>query len=162
MAVGGLASTRTYPLRSSFRPTYNMAVNLVARVGRHTAREILETSFAQFQADRGVVGLATSVRRNEEALEGYAESMTCHLGDFREYAELRRALADAEKDGARQRAASRRAEAALSMEDLRIGDVFRIGSGRRSGWAVVVTPARSHKGSGQDRPSSPRTSTCTR
>ncbi|CCH70352.1 putative helicase helY [Phycicoccus elongatus Lp2] len=146
MAVGGLASTRTYPLRSSFRPTYNMAVNLVARVGRHTAREILETSFAQFQADRGVVGLATSVRRNEEALEGYAESMTCHLGDFREYAELRRALADAEKDGARQRAASRRAEAALSMEDLRIGDVFRIGSGRRSGWAVVVTPARSHKG----------------
>ena len=30
LAVGGLASTRTYPLRSSFRPTYNMAVNLVA------------------------------------------------------------------------------------------------------------------------------------
>jgi ATP-dependent RNA helicase HelY len=145
-AVGGLASTRTYPLRSSFRPTYNMAVNLVARVGRATAREILKTSFAQFQADRGVVGLATSVRRNEEALEGYAEAMTCHLGDFREYAALRRSLADAEKDGARQRAASRRAEAALSMEDLRIGDVFRIGSGRRAGWAVVVTPARSFRG----------------
>ena len=28
-ALGGLASTRTYPLRSSFRPSYNMAVNLV-------------------------------------------------------------------------------------------------------------------------------------
>src|SRR6266508_2565261 len=27
--VAGLASTRTYPLRSSFRPSYNMAVNLV-------------------------------------------------------------------------------------------------------------------------------------
>jgi ATP-dependent RNA helicase HelY len=145
-AVGGLASTRTYPLRSSFRPTYNMAVNLVARVGRTTAREVLETSFAQFQADRGVVGLATQVRRQEEALEGYAEAMTCHLGDFREYADLRRALADAEKSGARQRAASRRAEAAMSLEALRIGDVFRIGSGRRSGWAVVVQPAREGKG----------------
>ena len=33
LAVAGLASTRTYPLRSSFRPTYNMAVNLV-RAGR--------------------------------------------------------------------------------------------------------------------------------
>ena len=55
-AVAGLASTRTYPLRSSFRPTYNMAVNLVAQVGREVAREILETSFAQFQADRAVVG----------------------------------------------------------------------------------------------------------
>ncbi len=28
-AVGGLAGTRTYPLRSSFRPSYNMAVNLI-------------------------------------------------------------------------------------------------------------------------------------
>ena len=146
LAVGGLASTRTYPLRSSFRPTYNMAVNLVARVGRATAREILETSFAQFQADRGVVGLATTIRRNEEALEGYAEPMHCHLGDFREYADLRRQLADAQKDGARQRAASRRAEVAVSLEALHVGDVFRIGSGRRSGWSVVVQPARSHKG----------------
>ena len=70
LAVGGLASTRTYPLRSSFRPTYNMAVNLVPQVGRETAREILETSFAQFQADRAVVGMAGTVRRNEKALEG--------------------------------------------------------------------------------------------
>jgi ATP-dependent RNA helicase HelY len=42
-AVAGLASTRTYPLRSSFRPTYNMAVNLVEQVGRSRAREILDT-----------------------------------------------------------------------------------------------------------------------
>src|SRR4029079_6719526 len=28
-AVAGLASPRTYPLKSSFRPSYNMAVNLV-------------------------------------------------------------------------------------------------------------------------------------
>ncbi len=145
-AVGGLASTRTYPLRSSFRPTSNMAVNLVARVGRHTAREILETSFAQFQADRAVVGLATQVRRNEEALNGHLEAMTCHLGDFASYAALRRALVDAEKAGRREKVASRRAETATSLEALRIGDVFRIGSGRRAGWAVVVAPARSMRG----------------
>ena len=146
LAVGGLASTRTYPLRSSFRPTYNMAVNLVAQVGREVAREILETSFAQFQADRAVVGIATTVRRNEEGMEGYAEAMHCHLGDFREYAALRRALADAEKEGVRSRSASRRAEAAVSLEALRIGDVIRIPAGRRAGWAVVVQPARTGKG----------------
>ena len=56
-AVAGLASTRTYPLRSSFKPSYNMAVNLVRQVGRETARELLESSFAQFQADKAVVGL---------------------------------------------------------------------------------------------------------
>jgi len=64
-ALAGLASARTYPLRSSFRPTYNMAVNLLDRLGRQRTREVLESSFAQFQADRSAVGLATQVRRNE-------------------------------------------------------------------------------------------------
>ncbi|MGL5851824.1 MAG: helicase-related protein, partial [Phycicoccus sp.] len=146
MAVGGLASARTYPLRSSFRPTSNMAVNLVSRVGRETAREILETSFAQFQADRAVVGLATQLRRGEEGLAGYAEAMHCDLGDFREYARLRRELADTEKAGRRARSAARRAEAAVSMEALRVGDVIRVPAGRRAGWAVVVQPARTAKG----------------
>jgi ATP-dependent RNA helicase HelY len=145
-AVGGLASTRTYPLRSSFRPTYNMAVNLVARVGREAARDILEMSFAQFQADRSVVGLVTQLRRNEEGLSGYAEGMHCDRGDFREYARLRRELADAEKSGRRARSAARRAEAAVSMEVLRVGDVIRVPAGRRAGWAVVVQPARPAKG----------------
>ena len=105
-AVAGLASTRTYPLRSSFRPTYNMAVNLVRQFGRDTARDILETSFAQFQADRAVVGFVRTVRRNEEALAGYEESMRCHLGDFREYAALRDEIRELERDGAKRRSAS--------------------------------------------------------
>jgi ATP-dependent RNA helicase HelY len=138
LAVGGLASTRTYPLRSSFRPTYNMAVNLVGQVGRETSRDILETSFAQFQADRAVVGMALTVRRNEEALAGYAESMNCHLGDFTAYAALRNEIRDVEKDAAKARSASRRAEAAVSLERLRPGDVIRIPVGRRSGYAIVI------------------------
>jgi ATP-dependent RNA helicase HelY len=138
LAVGGLASTRTYPLRSSFHPTYNMAVNLVGQVGRETSRDILETSFAQFQADRAVVGMAVTVKRNEEALAGYAESMTCHLGDFTSYAALRNEIRDVEKDAAKARSASRRAEAAVSLEKLRPGDVIKIPVGRRSGFAIVI------------------------
>ncbi len=138
LAVGGLASTRTYPLRSSFHPTYNMAVNLVGQVGRETSRDILETSFAQFQADRAVVGMAVTVKRNEEALAGYAESMTCHLGDFTAYAALRNEIRDVEKEAAKARSASRRAEAAVSLERLRPGDVIKIPVGRRSGYAIVI------------------------
>lgn len=144
--VAGLASTRTYPLRSSFRPTYNMAVNLVAQVGRSVAREILETSFAQFQADRSVVSIATQVRRNDEALEGYAEAMHCDRGDFREYAALRHQVSEAEKSGKRRRNAQRRAETAVSLEELRVGDVVHVGGGRRPGWVVVVHPARPRPG----------------
>ena len=96
-AVAALASRRTYPLNSSFRPTYNMAVNLIDQFGRARAREILESSFAQFQADRAVVGLARQVREQEESLAGYEKAMTCDRGDFAEYSGIRRELSDLEK-----------------------------------------------------------------
>ncbi len=98
-AVASLASRRTYPLNSSFTPTYNMAVNLIAQFGRERTREILESSFAQFQADRAVVDLARRVRSQEESLAGYATSMTCHLGDFVAYSTIRRELTDLERKG---------------------------------------------------------------
>ncbi|MGN6523067.1 MAG: DEAD/DEAH box helicase [Actinomycetes bacterium] len=139
-AVAGLASTRTYPLRSSFRPSYNMAVNLVGQMGRERSRELLETSFAQFQADRAVVGLARQVQRNQEALEGYREGMSCHLGDFEEYARLRRELKDREALLSREGAALRRASAAQSLERLRPGDIIRVPTGRYAGIAVVLDP----------------------
>ncbi|MGN6473397.1 MAG: DEAD/DEAH box helicase [Mycobacteriales bacterium] len=138
--VASLASTRTYPLRSSFRPSYNMAVNLVGRMGRSASRELLETSFAQFQADRAVVGLARQIRRNQEALDGYREAMTCHLGDFAEYAGLRRALSDREAELARGRAGARRVAAIHSVEALRVGDVIRLPGARRGELGVVVDP----------------------
>ncbi|PRW65313.1 DEAD/DEAH box helicase [Actinopolyspora mortivallis] len=138
--VAGLASTRTYPLRSSFRPGYNMAVNLVGRVGVEAARELLEQSFAQFQADRSVVGQSRRVERNVEALDGYAEAMRCDEGDFAEYFDLRRRISEREKELARQNKAARRAEAARSLEKLRKGDVIVIPAGRRSGLAVVIDP----------------------
>lgn len=99
-AVASLASRRTYPLNSSFSPTYNMAVNLIEQFSRERARDILESSFAQFQADRAVVDLARKARSQEEALTGYEEAMTCHLGNFAEYASIRRELSDLERKGA--------------------------------------------------------------
>ena len=39
-------------LRSSFRTTYNLAVNLASRFDRETANDVLRRSFAQWQAER--------------------------------------------------------------------------------------------------------------
>jgi ATP-dependent RNA helicase HelY len=139
-AVAGLASTRTYPLRSSFRPTYNMAINLVSRVGRERARTLLESSFAQFQADRGVVGLARQIAKNEEAMQGYLDAMQCHLGDFEEYAGFRRAIKEREQHLSRAGGASRKAEVAASLEQLKRGDIIAIPMGRRRGVAAVLDP----------------------
>jgi ATP-dependent RNA helicase HelY len=148
--VAGLASTRTYPLRSSFRPSYNMVVNLVATVGADRARDLLESSFAQFQADRSVVGLARQVKTSQQTVAEYAEKLRCHLGDFTEYHGIRVTIAERERALARQGAAQRRAAAVSSLEKLRPGDVIRVPSGKRAGLAVVIDPGTD--GFGEPRP----------
>ncbi len=118
-AVASLASRRTYPLNSSFRPTYNMAVNLIDQFGRENTREILESSFAQFQADRAVLDMARTVRQQQQSLAGFEASMACHLGDFADYAALRRQLTDLERantDTGSKSAAQRRQR---DLADLR-------------------------------------------
>jgi ATP-dependent RNA helicase HelY len=141
--LAGLASTRTYPLRSSFRPSYNMAVNLVHQFGRETTRELLEQSFAQFQADKAVVGLARQLRKSDEALAGYAEAATCDRGDFMEYARVRQRISEVEKRAAKARRADRRADALDSLARLRPGDVIEVPTGKFAGFAVVVDPGLS-------------------
>ena len=141
--LAGLASTRTYPLRSSFRPSYNMAVNLVHQFGRTTTRELLEQSFAQFQADKAVVGLARQLRKSDEALAGYAEAATCDRGDFMEYAGIRNRISEVEKRAAKARRADRRADALDSLARLRPGDVIEVPTGKFAGFAVVIDPGLS-------------------
>jgi ATP-dependent RNA helicase HelY len=138
-SVAGLAGTRTYPLNSSFQPSYNMAVNLVGQVGRQRAAALLESSFAQFQADRGVVGVARQARRVRDELAELA--VGCDRGDIAGYARIRRELSETEKDQARHRSAARREEAVASLGKLRRGDIIQVPGGRRAGVAVVLEPA---------------------
>src|SRR3954471_19353140 len=138
--VAGLASTRTFPLKSSFRPSYNMAVNLVSSFGRARARELLASSFAQFQADRSVVGLARAAARHEEEAARAAAEMHSDRGDVGQYAQLRREIADREKELSRDSQAKRRMAAADALSALRPGDVIRVPAGRRQGLAVVLDP----------------------
>lgn len=134
-AVAGLASRRTYPLRSSFAPSYNMAVNLMATMGRDRAREMLDQSFSQFLTDKTVVQAARQDRRIREDLSGLQEQIECHLGDFMEYAQLRDDLSRLESSSAKHRRAERAAQTADSLASLMPGDVVWV---PRQGWSVVL------------------------
>jgi ATP-dependent RNA helicase HelY len=140
-AVAGLAGTRTYPLNSSFRPSYNMAVNLLGQVGHERASRLLESSFAQFQADRAVVGLGRQASKIRGSMAGIAA--TCDRGDFAEYASMRAELSQQERELARGRSAARRAAVIDSLAGLQRGDIVVVPGGRRSGTAVVLEPAAS-------------------
>ncbi|NKS53292.1 DEAD/DEAH box helicase [Rhodococcus hoagii] len=138
--VAGLASTRTFPLRSSFRPGYNMSINLVDRMGAVESRALLERSFAQFQADRSVVGLTRSIERNEAALTDLRDKLGGADGEYFEYFRIREQLRSRERMLERQGRADRRGASVSSLVDLRRGDVVAIPVGKRSGLAVVLEP----------------------
>lgn len=138
--VAGLASTRTFPLRSSFRPGYNMSINLVEQFGAAESRALLERSFAQFQADRSVVGLVRGIERNNQTLTQLMARLGGVDGEYFEYAKLRERLKDREKTLERQGRQDRRDRAVESLRGLSRGDVVSVPSGRRSGLAVVLEP----------------------
>ncbi|CAB4841346.1 unannotated protein [freshwater metagenome] len=73
-----------------------MAINLIGRFGRERARGSLESSFAQFQADRAVVGLTKQIRKNALAILNFEAEAKCHLGNYVEYATLRREIKETE------------------------------------------------------------------
>jgi ATP-dependent RNA helicase HelY len=137
--VASLASTRTYELTSSFRPSYNMAVNLVRNYTRDEAHHLLNSSFAQFLADRGVVTLERELERDRSQLVGFRDQMRCHLGDFAEYWSLRE-KADAVRDEFRKGRERARTDSVREvLASLRPGDVIFVPRARRRGLAVVLS-----------------------
>lgn len=141
--VAGLAGARTFPLISSFSPGYNMSINLLDRLGRDGAERLLEASFAQFQADRSVVGLAKRVERGEKELATLSAQITEAAGgaDYVEYVRLREAVRARERSLRREHLADRRDGAATALAELRRGDVIAVTGGRRRGLALVVEPS---------------------
>ncbi|WP_153503728.1 DEAD/DEAH box helicase [Cumulibacter manganitolerans] len=136
--VASLATTRTFPLNSSFRPSYNMAVNLVGQLGRRESKALLDRSFAQYQVDRASVGLAQRREQAQQEARSRQAEVHCDRGDVREYADLRLAISDLERGATKERKAARRADVDSSLRRLRRGDIIDIPSGRHRGVAVVL------------------------
>jgi ATP-dependent RNA helicase HelY len=144
--VAGLASTRTFPLRSSFAPSYNMTINLTRQMGPEQAHRLLERSFAQFQADRSVVGLVRGVTRGDRMMDELAAEIGGRDAPILDYARLRATISERERAQSRSSRLQRRQAANDALAALRRGDIITIGQGRRGGLAVVLEPA----GDGED------------
>lgn len=136
--VSQLASKRTYPLLSAFHPTYNMVVNLLAHSTRATTREVLENSFAQYQADGAVVELAQRARACRRRLDSLTERMECSQGDAREYFDLRERISRSQKRGAKEVRIEARSALASVIGSARPGDVLSWRRGRRLFHALVL------------------------
>lgn len=117
------AGTGAHPLVSSFRITYNMVANLVANYPARQAAELLSASFASFQQESR---LETEKRLSEELsrrLQQQERDSMCEKGSVFDYLELLR---------------KGKTRPGGLFNTLRIGDVFEIPSGGRSGRYVVL------------------------
>ncbi|MFT8592712.1 MAG: DEAD/DEAH box helicase [Bifidobacterium sp.] len=95
--AAALASKRVYPLHSSFRPTFNMAVNLLNSSDYRTARMTLDHSFAQWEANESAWQLESRIDTLSKAVKGYEDAFVCEYGDFAEFMSIRMKLSDAQK-----------------------------------------------------------------
>ena len=97
-----LSSKRVYPLHSSFKPTFNMAVNLLNTSDYETARITLDHSFAQWEANESAWQIEARIDALTAALAGYAEAMTCEYGDFTDLLRIRMQLNELQKNERRK------------------------------------------------------------
>lgn len=162
-AVADLASTRTYPLDSTFRPGYNMAVNLINTKGLEESHRLLQRSFAQYQADGSIVEAAEAVERRRRQLAEAEAELRDVITNFRrkaarfnndldndadtvvEYARLRRALSQEERRAKRDAGLERNKETAKLLANLQVGDVLALPTGRNPMTAVVARSDHRHR-----------------
>ncbi|HVL33648.1 MAG TPA: DEAD/DEAH box helicase, partial [Actinomycetota bacterium] len=136
--IASLAQGRSFPLQSSFRPSYNMAVNLLSVHSAERAKELLTRSFGQYLADKGVGRFDKQIRRNERFIEGYREHIVCDRGDFEEYWQNAREVYRAEQEAVDAYRRDRARNVRAAFEALRPGEVVRVRRGQRAGLVAVV------------------------
>jgi ATP-dependent RNA helicase HelY len=144
--VAGLVGTRTYPLVSSFAPSYNMAVNLLRRHDLAQAEELLGASFAQFEADASVERASLELSELQEGIDGYARHLDCELGDWPAYWSLRREVSRLEKDEAKARRRAAQDAVRSGIAGLEPGDVLHLPWTGKRGLVAVVGVHVTRKG----------------
>jgi ATP-dependent RNA helicase HelY len=130
--VAELASSKSFHLRSAFRPTFNMAANLVRTYDATTARQLLTLSFAQFQSDRDVVRLERRLQRQRERLNELTAEAASPFGDIEEYRQALAAARDPRQPDD---------PIEIAMQQLRPGAVIHASKGKHHGPVAVVATA---------------------
>jgi ATP-dependent RNA helicase HelY len=128
--VAALALSRSFRLTSAFRPTYNMAANLIQTHSRQEAHHLLNLSFAQFQSGRDVVELQARITRRSKERDRLREQAKSPFGDIDEYRNAFEIRPDAR-------------QIIEAIESLKPGDLILVPkSGRETKAAVIATAQR--------------------
>jgi ATP-dependent RNA helicase HelY len=135
--VAQLAGSTSFHLRSAFRPTYNMAANLIRTYSSEEAHHLLNLSFAQYQADRDVVRLEARIERRRAVLDELRDEAASPFGDIEAYRRVRAT----QQDELRARRARQSGEMRGALARLRPGAIVHLATSGHRGPAVVIASA---------------------
>jgi len=79
------ALNKSFNLTSAFRPTYNMTVNLVNSHSEGEVRHLLNLSFAQYQANSGVVTMQATIEKKKDQLHIEEDKAQSQYGEIWSY-----------------------------------------------------------------------------
>lgn len=127
--VAALALSRSFRLVSAFRPTYNMAANLIQTHSRQEAHHLLNLSFAQFQGGRDVVEIQARIARRSKERDKLRAQAKSPFGDIDEY---RRSI-DTRTDAR---------EVEFSISQLNLGDLINLPRQNNQTKAAVIATAQ--------------------
>jgi ATP-dependent RNA helicase HelY len=127
--VVSLAMSRSFRLSSAFRPTFNMAVNMVRNHSEDGAHHILNLSFAQFQADRDVVTSEATLEKRKKEL-----------------ALLEQTYQPTDAPAVSSELMASAVEAEISLRALRPGDVVMFDASNIRGRGLVLSTAARRSG----------------
>ena len=140
--VAQLAGSSQFHLRSAFRPTYNMAANLIRTYERERAHDLLNLSFAQYQADRDIVKMQARLERRRSAAVEFRAQAASPFGDIDEYARLW-----AKEKSSRRDHRYEGDDVDETIQRLKPGVVIQLFTGKHRGPVVVVASATRKSGS---------------
>ena len=136
--VAALASSRTFHLNSAFRPTYNMAANLVRSYTSERAHHLLNLSFAQYQTDRDVVKIEARLERRQQHLAELLERARSPYGDIDDYRRSQQVEPAPRVAGGML---VRDDPVSLALMKMRPGDILYVEKGRYAGRVAVLANA---------------------
>ncbi|TRZ74194.1 MAG: DEAD/DEAH box helicase [Actinobacteria bacterium] len=131
--VATLVASRSFVLNSAFRPTYNMAANLIRSTSQIQARHLLNLSFAQFQSGKDVVEIQARIQRRSKERDRLVLQAESPFGDIDEFR-------------SRRSSKSQPSEIDASLGALHPGDVIEAGSLSHVERMVVLTVAQRANG----------------
>lgn len=137
-----LGSGRVEPLNSAFFPSYNSVVNLLAYYDFEQARQIMGTSFAQYQADADVGEAQARMARMRKQMSKLEADLHCSRGDLVEYLHLHAASRRASKAERKRAKAAYREKLLDSWDAATTGHLYAFAREGELEYGVVLSVGR--------------------